>query len=145
MSQLAARRGRGAFWFTVAAFLWSVALAGAAFLLPAYGSSSGPSTQARSSTSLTLVQVNGLQVLIPLGVVLIVVLLVWVALHRKCSRGGRAAHYAARALVFMLAVGCVVSIASIGLLIVPVVALLWRAATLTPRGTSHNGALTPTV
>lgn len=142
MTQSEARRGRQAFWFTIAAFMWSAALIGAAFWLPVYGSSSTSSTGAHSSASLTLVQVNGLRVLIPMGVPLIIVALAWVALHRKCSRGGRVAGYVAGALVGMLVAGCLVAIASVGLLIAPVAALLARAAAITPSGSSHSGALT---
>ena len=126
--------GRQAFWFAVAAFIWSAALVGAAFWLPAYGSSSTSSTGAHSSASLTLVQVNGLRVLIPVGVPLIVAVSVWVALHRKCSRGGRVAEYVAWTLVWMLAAGCFVAIASVGLLIAPVAVLLWRAVAIAPSG-----------
>ncbi len=142
MSRSEVRRGRQAFWFTIAAFVWSAALVGVAFLLPAYGSSSTSSTGTHSSGSLTLVQVNGLRVLIPVGVPLIIVVLVWAALHRKCSRGGRLAGPVASALVWMLVAGCFVAIASVGLFIAPVAALLARAAAITPSGSSHSGALT---
>lgn len=142
MSQRDVDRGRQAFWFTVAAFVWSAALVGAAFLLPVYGSSSTSSTGAHSSTSLTLVHVNGPGVLIPVGVPLIIVALVWVALHRKCSRGGRVAGYVAQTLVWMLAAACLVAIASVGLFILPVAALLARAAAITPSGSSRSRAVT---
>lgn len=82
------------------------------------------------------------RVLIPMGVPLIIVALAWVALHRKRSRGGRVAGYVAGALVGMLVAGCLVAIASVGLLIAPVAALLARAAAITPSGSSHSGALT---
>lgn len=140
MSQTEARSGRQAFWFTVAAFLWSAALVGAAFVLPLYGSSSTSSTGAHASASLTLVQVNGPGVLIPMGGPLIIVALVWAALHRKCSRGGRVPGYAAWTFVGILAAGCLVAIASVGLLIAPVAALLWCAAAITPSGESHTTA-----
>jgi hypothetical protein len=140
MSQTEARAGRQAFWLTVAAFVWSAALVGAAFVLPLYGGSSTSSTGAHSSASLTLVQVNGPRVLIPMGFPLIIVALVWAALHRKCSRGGRVPGYAAWTFVGMLAAGCLVAIASVGLLIVPVAGLLWCAAAITPSG----GACTTT-
>jgi len=142
MSRKEARRGRRAFWFTVAAFVWSGALVGAALLLPVYGSSSASSMGAHSSASLTLVQVNGLGVLIPVGVPLIIVALVWAALHRKCSRGGRLGGYVAWTLVWILVAGCLVAIASVGLFIAPVAGLLWRAAAITPSGRSCSGALT---
>jgi hypothetical protein len=132
MSQTAARPGRQAFWFTVAAFGWSAALVGAAFVLPLYGSSSTSSTGAHSSAALTLVQVNGPWALIPMGLPLIIVALVWAALYRKCSRRGRVPRYVAWTFVGLLVTGCLVAIASVGLLIVPVAALLWCAAAITP-------------
>src|SRR5437764_8349848 len=105
MSQRETRPGRQAFWCTVAAFAWSAALVGAAFVLPLYGSSSTSSTGAFSSASLTLVQVNGPRVLIPMGLPLVIVALVWAALHRKCSRGGRVPGYLAWTFVGTLAAG----------------------------------------
>lgn len=128
------RRGRQAFWLTVAASLWSAALVGAAFLLPMYGSSSTSSSGAQSSGSSTLVAVNGLGVLIPVGVPLIIAALVWVALHHKCSRGGRVGSYVAWACIAVLFAFCVVALFSIGILVVPVVVLLACAASRTPSG-----------
>ena len=138
MSQTDARAGRQAFWLTVASFVWSAALVGAAFVLPLYGSSSTSSTGAHSSASVTLVQVNGPRVLIPMGLPLIIVALVWVALHRKCSRGGRVPGYVAWTFVGILAAGCLVAIASVGSLVVPVVVLLSCAAAITPPGGAHT-------
>lgn len=132
MCQTEARPGRQAFWFTVAAFVWSAALVGGAFVFPAYGSAATSSTGTHSSASLTLVQVNGLRVLIPVGVPLLTVVLVWAVLHRKCSRGGRAAGYVAWTLVWTLVAGCLVAIASVGLFFAPVAALLSCAAATTP-------------
>ena len=85
-------------------------------------SSTGP----QFSGSFTLVAVNGLGVLVPVGIPLVISVLVRCALHRKCSRGGPFAGYLAWMLVVVLALGCVVAGASIGLLIVPV-AVLWGA------------------
>ena len=79
-----------------------------------------------------MVAVNGLGVLGPVGIPLLISAVVWFALHRKCSRGGPIAGYVAWTLVAVLALGCLVAAASIGLLIVPVVLLLGRAAALTP-------------
>ena len=75
-----------------------------------------------------------------MGVPLILVALVWAALHRKCSRGGRVAGYVARTFVGMLAAGCLVAIASVGLLIAPVAGLLWCAVALTPSGGGYPAA-----
>lgn len=134
MSNPGARQGRQAFWLTTAAVVWSAALVGGAFTLPAYSSSATSSTGAPSSGSLTLVAVNGLGVLVPVGIPLLISALVWFALHRKCSRGGPFAGYLAWMLVVVLALGCVAAAASIGVLIVPVALLLGGAAAITPSG-----------
>lgn len=109
-------------------------LLGAAFVFPAYGTSSASSSGARSSGSQTLVQVNGLGVLIPVGVPLIIAALVWAALHYKCSRGGRVGDRVAWSCVAFLACFCVVAIFSIGMVVLPVALLLAFAALLTPSG-----------
>jgi len=134
VSNQGARQGRQAFWMTSAAAAWSAALIGGAFALPVYSSSATSSIGAHSSGSLTLIAVNGLGVLVPVGIPFLISALVWFALHRKCSHGGRFAGYLAWMLVVVLAVGCVVAAASIGLLIVPVALLLGRAAAITPSG-----------
>src|ERR1700677_875736 len=83
--------GRLAFAATVAAFAWSAALILAAFLVPVYsgesvGVTSGVSGVTRAHFELTLVGANGIGVLIPVGIPAVLVALVWIALHRKCSR-----------------------------------------------------------
>lgn len=134
MSEPGSPQGRRAFWLTIAALAWSAALVGGAFVLPLYGSSGASSTGAYWSGSLTLVDVNGLGVLVPVGIPVMISALVWFALHRKCSRGGPIAGYLAWTLVVVLALGCVVAAASIGVLILPVALLLGSAAAITPLG-----------
>ena len=138
MSTPGSRQGRYAFWLTSVAVVWSAALVGGAFTLPVYSSSGTSSTGAHVSGSLTLVAVNGLGVLVPIGIPLLISALVWFALHRKCSRGGRFAGYLAWMLVAVLAPGCVVAVASIGLLLVPVALLLGGAAAITPSGAAST-------
>ena len=141
MSKPGARQGRQAFWLTSAAVTWSTALVGGAFTLPVYSSSATSSTGARVFGTLTLVAVNGLGVLVPVGIPLLISALVSFALHRKCSRGGPFAGRLAWMLVAVLALGCVVAAASIGLLVVPVALLLGLAAAITPSGpASTQGA-----
>src|SRR5947209_1750528 len=102
MSEPGLRRGRQAFWLTNAALAWSAALIAGAFVLPVYGSSGTSSTGAHWTGSLTLVAINGLGALVPVGIPLLISALVRVALHRKCSRGGRIAAYLAWTLVAVL-------------------------------------------
>jgi hypothetical protein len=145
MEQEASGDGRRAFWFTFGAFVWAAALLGAAFLVPVYGSSAAYArgSTSHASASLTLVQVNGLRVLIPVGVPVVIAALVWVALHRKCSRGGRASGFVAWLLIWTLVAGCFVAIASVGLFVAPLAGLLAYAASITPSGRSATGAGSP--
>jgi hypothetical protein len=143
MEHLAGGNGRRAFWCTVGAFVWSTALVGAAFLVPVYGTSSSSAFGTpHASAPATLVGVNGLWVLIPVAVPIVIAALVWVALHRKCSRGGRVSAFVAWSLIWTLVAGCVVAIASVGLLLAPVAGLLAYAAALTPSGGSPSGPAT---
>ncbi len=115
-----AGRGRLAFWATVAASLWAIALLIGALLLPVYSSGS------------TLIEVNGPGVLVPVGVPALVAVLVGLALHRKCVHGSRSSGYVAGVLVGLLGAFCLVSMFSIGVFVLPVAMLLTLAATLTP-------------
>jgi hypothetical protein len=121
---------------TVLAVGWGAALLVAAIVFPAYSSStaSAPSGISAPSASATLVQVNGLGVLLPVGLPALIAAVVWFALHRKCSRGSRASGYVAWTLVWLLIAFCLVAIASIGMFVVPVAALLAGATSLTPSG-----------
>jgi hypothetical protein len=130
-------RGSWAFGMTLSACAWDVALLVAAFVLPVYGSStaSEPSGVSVHSASLTLVEVNGLSVLAPVGLPALIAAVVWFALHRKCSRGSRASGHVAWALIGLLIAFCLVAVASIGMFVVPAAALLAGAAALTPSAT----------
>jgi hypothetical protein len=133
-------RGNWAFAFTVLACLWGIGLIVAAVLVPVYSSQTvsldGGTT---ASSSSTLVEVNGAGVLIPVSVPAAVAFLVWIALRRKCTRGGRISAYVAWSLIGILFALSVLAILSIGLFILPVAGLLAGAAGLTPFG--RPGAL----
>jgi hypothetical protein len=116
-----ARRGRWAFGLTVTAFLWAVALIGAALVVPVY------------NTSETLVAENGSGVLIAVAIPAALAAGVWLALHRRCSRGSRTASCVAWSLVALLTVFCVLALFSIGSVVAPVALLLAAAAALTPK------------
>ena len=113
--------GRSAFLMTVAAFVWSVGLVVAALLLPAYGSA-------------TLVEENGTRVFLPVAAPAVISIVVWLALWRKCSRGGRVTVWVAWTFVALLVGVCVVTIPSIGISVTPVAVLLACAASRTPSG-----------
>jgi hypothetical protein len=127
-----ARSGRWAFRLTAVAFAWSSGLVAAALLAPFYGGTSRTGSGPAVSTSSTLVDVNGAGVLVVAAIPAILTVIVWIALHRRCSRGSSRAAGLARAAVFALAVLAVVGAASIGLLVLPVALLLGAAVSLTP-------------
>jgi hypothetical protein len=136
MEQRPSTRGRWAFGLTVSAFGWDVALLVAAVVLPAYSASnsSAPPGATVDSASSTLVQANGLGVLVPVGLPALIAAVIWFALHRKCSRASHRSGYVAWALVWLLIAFCLVAIASVGMFLLPVAALLAGAAWLTPSG-----------
>jgi hypothetical protein len=107
-------------------------LLAAAFLAPAYqGEKCGPGGVCTSSSS-TLFAVNGWRVVELLaGVVLVTVLAFW-GLHRQCASGSPRAAELATSCAVVLAVFSVVTGASIGLLVFPVVLLLVASAVLVP-------------
>ena len=113
--------GPRALLFTALALLWSVGLLAAALVAPVYGSA-------------TLVDVNGRGVLLVVAVPAVSTVAVWIALWRRCSRGGRISGYLAWACVSLLAAFCFLAMFSIGVFVVPVALLLARAVSLTPSG-----------
>jgi hypothetical protein len=110
--------GRLAFGLTVTAVGWSAALVGAALLFPAYSDGS------------SLVAYNGAWVLGLIGVPAAVAAAVWFVLHRRCTVGAGTA--IAWTLVSLLFLSSLVSAGSIGLFMLPVVALLAFATIFTP-------------
>jgi hypothetical protein len=133
-------RGAWAFGLTVAGFGWSLALVGAAFVVPVYSgggssaTSNGTTTTVHTftSSSSTLVEENGLRVLIPLAIPVALAALVWFALHRRCSRSSRWSGSVAWAAITPLAVFAALTSMSVGMFVLPTVVLLAVAAWLTP-------------
>lgn len=121
MTSMRSSRGRRAFVLTVVAFAWSIGLLVAALLAPAYGST-------------TLVQENGSGVLIPVGIPAAISAAVWLALWRRCTRGGSVSGVVAWTCVLLLALFCLIALASIGLFVIPVAVLLACATSATPLG-----------
>jgi hypothetical protein len=130
-------RGWLAFGLGAGAVLWAVGLVFAAFLLPAYAgegcqASSDGSTVCGSLPSQTLFAVNGWWVIeLLLGVAVVVALAVW-ALHLHCASRSSGARQAAVFLIVLLTFFALVSSASIGLFVFPLVLLLIASAALTP-------------
>jgi hypothetical protein len=124
--------GRWALGLTAAAFVWALALVAGAFFVPVYSVAEGGSDTGVVSTTSTLVGENGLGVLLPVALPAAVVGLVWLALHRKCSRGSARSGRVAGGLIILLGTFCVLTGFSIGLFVLPTVLLLAGAATVTP-------------
>jgi hypothetical protein len=114
-------RGRRAFVLTLLALVWSIGLLVTALFAPAYGST-------------TLVQENGSGVLIPVGIPAVISVAVWLALWRRCTRGGSVSGVVAWTCVSLLVVFCLLALASIGLFVIPVAVLLACATSATPLG-----------
>jgi hypothetical protein len=125
------------------ASLWSLALVVAALTLPAYSGGSASTdatgTVTTSSTTATLVQVNGWWGLVvasvPLGACLVVGALL-------LGPGGRAARVAAVVVVALLGVLTVLSLLSIGVFIAPVTAGLGVAVLRALGGPSERSSHT---
>jgi hypothetical protein len=83
-------------------------------------------------TTSTLIGENGVGVLLPVALPAVIVGLVWLALHRKCSRGSSRSGHVAGGLIVLLGTLCVLAGFSIGVFVLPTVLLLAGAATLTP-------------
>jgi hypothetical protein len=132
---MAKRNGRRAFVFTMAAVAWAGALIPAAFLAPFYrGESTSSDGRAVLSATSTLVAQNGLWVILPVSLPLLLALLAWFGLHRRCSRGSRLGAPLTWSAVGMLTAFSVVAALSVGPLMLPAVLLLAAAAASTPVG-----------
>lgn len=116
---------------TALALVWSVGLLVAAVVIPFYGSAG------------TLVDQNGSHVLFVVAVPAFISVIVWIALRRKCSRGGRASGYVAWLGVSALGVFCLLAILTIGVFVIPVAVLLAGAVSSTPSGPLATPAPTP--
>jgi hypothetical protein len=133
------RRWRLAIRLTAGALVWALGVVLAALLLPAFnGQTVTNELNGVTLTTATFVQVNGAWVLIPVVAPVAVTVLVAVALRARRTNGpswvGPAA-WAAIALVLVLAL---VTIASIGAIMLPVVVLLGLAMRLVPAATDHT-------
>ncbi|TPG19232.1 hypothetical protein [Pedococcus bigeumensis] len=127
------------------ATVWSIALVVGALALPAYSGdtagtdSTGAATS--SSTTATLVEVNGWWGLVLAGIPLAACVVVGTLLLGPAGRAGRAAQVAAAVIVALLGALTILSLLSIGLFLVPAVAGLGLAVLA---ALSASPAKTPT-
>ncbi len=119
--------------------MWSIGVVLAALLMPVFnGQTATNELNGVTLTTATFVQANGAWVLIPVAAPVAVTVLVGVALRARRTAGppwlGSAA-WTAIALVFVLAL---VTIASIGAIMIPVAVLLGLAMRLVPAATDRT-------
>lgn len=131
--------GRLAFTLTTLGVAGALALLPLAFLAPVYSGESVSSGGVTAATSDTLVGINGLSVLVPLSVPLVLALAVWVGLHLRCSRGSVFGTALGWSCAAVLAVFSLVALFSIGVLVLPAALLLVVGAAVTPDGRATSG------
>lgn len=136
MSQIVFSLGRRALVLTVLALVWSVGLLVAALVVPVY------SCAGTCSGGGTLVDVNGTGVLLVMAVPALLTVIVWAALWRKASNGGRASTWVAWLAVSALGIFSLLGILSIGIFVLPVFVLLACAASSTPSSSLSTSAPT---
>jgi len=123
-----------AFTVTSAGLVCALALVPLAFVAPVYRGDTASEGGVISTTTATLVRVNGYWVLLPVCVPLALAVGAWVGLHLRCSRGSRLGTSLGLSAAGLLAVFAVVASASIGIFVVPTALLLILGAALTPDG-----------
>lgn len=118
------QRWRLAVRLTAGAFVWAMGVVLAALLLPAFDGQTVSNANGLTLTTATFVQVNGPWVLIPVALPLLVVAVVAVMLRARRSQGSQWAGTVAWSAVGGLLLLGVITIASIGAVVLPVVVLL---------------------
>jgi hypothetical protein len=124
-------KGWWAFGLASAAVLWTAALIPGAFFFPAYSGESGTFPGTSRATTDTLVGVNGLWVVVPYVLFLVVGVAVWVGLHASCATGSRRGRIVGQFGAGLLAVAAVLTF-SLGFLALPAALLFVVAVALTP-------------
>ncbi|HEX3689202.1 MAG TPA: hypothetical protein VHV28_05875 [Solirubrobacteraceae bacterium] len=133
-ARTASRQRRLSVRLSAAALVWSLGLVLAALVAPAYSTSSGSSgVDGVTLGSATLVQENGAWVLILVGIPALASAIVMLALHARRAGARWGAPLAWTALAVLTA-EAVVGLMTIGLFIVPAIALLALAVTRSAPG-----------
>jgi hypothetical protein len=127
-------RGTLAFTVTSVSVGSAFALLPLALVAPVYRGETASEGGVSSTTTATLVGVNGYWVLAPVCVPLVLALAGWLGLHLRCSRGSRLGSSLGRWAAGLLAVFAVIASASIGILVLPAALLLMLGVALTPEG-----------
>ncbi len=131
------QRGRTAFGLATAAVAWSLVIAVAAFVAPAYSGEScsgGPQPTVCTHDTQTFVEVNGMQSMLWFALVASIAAAAWLLLHAKCSYGLPGAAGLAQLCAGLLLAFSALSF-GIGLWVAPIPVLLFAASIRTPQGT----------
>jgi hypothetical protein len=131
-SDVALRRWRLAVRLMVAALVWSVGLALAALLLPAYNGQTISNVNGLTLTTATFVQVNGLRALTLVAIPAIVSVIVAFALWQRHRHQANWTGWVAWTAIGLLALETLLGITTIGLFIIPVPVLLAVSVRLIP-------------
>lgn len=116
------RRGIGPFLAVVGALMWSLGFAVWAYVGVA-GTECTSGATGETCRSTPLVQGIGRELLAVLAPAIACVV-VWVLLHRYCTRGKPLARGTAVALAALFGIFCLLAVASVGLLLLPIALLL---------------------
>jgi hypothetical protein len=117
----------------VAAFVWSVGLIVAGLVLPVYDGQTVSNSNGLTLTTATLVQHNGIRVLVALVIPALGSVAVALAMARRHTLDPRWSGPVAWLAVAVVAVEAGVAMLSIGVFILPVAILLAVAVSLVPR------------
>jgi hypothetical protein len=124
-------KGYWAFGLATAGVVWAAALIPGAFFFPAYGGESAASGGSTIHATNTLVGVNGLWVVTPLVVFLLLSVAAWAGLRASCARGSRRGQKLGQIAAGLLAAAAALT-SSAGFLALPAALLIVVAAALTP-------------
>jgi hypothetical protein len=129
--------GWWAFGLASVGVLWTAVLIPGAFFFPAYSGEDGSANGATTHTSATLVGVNGLWVVAPFVLFLVLSVAAWAGLHASCAQGSRRGRKLGQIAAGVLAAAAVLTF-SAGFLALPAALLMVVAAALTPAGQARE-------
>ena len=138
-SSVALRRRRLVVRLVAGAFVWSMGLVLAALLVPVYDQTES-SANGLNLTRATLVQTDGVKVLLPVALPAVLTLLIGLAIARRYRSGRDWAASAAWVMVGLLVPLAVLSILSLGAFVIPAAILLSLALALSPSCPTGTGS-----
>jgi hypothetical protein len=124
-------KGWWAFGLASVGVLWTAVLIPGAFFFPAYSGDTSTAGGSTGHTTDTLVGVNGVWVVTPYVLFLLLSVAAWVGLHASCATGSRRGGKLGQIAAGVLGAAAVLTF-SAGFLALPAALLLAVAAALTP-------------